>query len=166
MLVSWNATPRRYREPQAWPLRECFPLPVDVVKKIDVFPESSRYVCVIDAEGQLCAMSQRDPDVQWGADWLAGCAKTVQEVINNFESTRNAWARVHKAYDRREAVQLARELAAAAEGEKNTAADAMMNLDAGESKEDKEKRMREIFDKYTRGRAEFFEKSYTAASAE
>ena len=138
-----------YREPQAWPLRECFPLPVEVQKKVDVFPLSSRYVCVVDAEGQLCAMSQRDPDVQHGPDWLERCAETVQQVLSNFETTRHAWARIHKAYDRREAVELAREIAEAANEGKGGVGDALMDLDAGkESKEDREIRMRAIFDKY------------------
>ena len=46
---------RIYANPVAWPVRECFPIPVDVRKKVDVFPLGSRYVCVVDGEGTLTA---------------------------------------------------------------------------------------------------------------
>ena len=141
---------RVYGEALAWPVRECFPVPIDVVKKVDVFPLWSRYVCVVDGEGALTAMSQRDPAVCHGPDFVRDAEDVVASVLQSFENARSTWARVAKAYDRREAREVAAELLKAQEGDGGGGVtDALMDLDGqGESKEEKEQRMRAIFDKY------------------
>ena len=95
-------------------------------------------------------MSQFDAHVSHGADFVANAEDVVAQTLQNFELSRNTWARIAKAYDRREAREVAREILRAAEGDgKGGVTDALMDLDgATESKEDKEKRMRAIFDKY------------------
>ncbi|KAH8063624.1 hypothetical protein JL722_2806 [Aureococcus anophagefferens] len=126
------------------------PVPIDVVKKVDVFPLWSRYVCVLDGEGTLTAMSQRDAAVCHGPDFVRDAEDVVASVLQSFENARSTWARVAKAYDRREAREVAAELLKAQEGDGGGGVtDALMDLDGqGESKEEKEQRMRAIFDKY------------------
>ena len=84
-----------------------------------------------------------------GRAWLERCEEICNQVINNFESTKNAWVRIFQGYNRREIREVIKMEQLAAEGDKGGMGDALMDLEAGkESKEDKEKRMRAIFEKY------------------
>ncbi|CAH0369061.1 unnamed protein product [Pelagomonas calceolata] len=99
---------RIYQQETAWPLRECFPLPFLVEKRVDCLDLAQRYVATIDSEGTLCAVSQYDSSVQHGPEWLARMETTVNDLTEVFEKTKGAWLAIFQNFDRRRAVERAR----------------------------------------------------------
>ena len=99
---------RIYQQETAWPVRECFPLPFLVEKRVDCLDLKERYVATIDAEGTLCAVSQYDSSVQHGPEWLAKMETTVNDLTEVFEKTKGVWLSIFQNFDRRKAVERAR----------------------------------------------------------
>ena len=125
-----------YNDDKAWPLREAFPVPLLLHKRVEVLEQKFRYRAFI-YNGELTALTQVDELAAHELE-LEELDELVQQLVHFFETSKVTWTKVAAAYLSKKEDD--------GEGEGGGATD--MLLDMQETEEEKEARMRAIFEKY------------------
>ena len=125
-----------YNDDKAWPLREAFPVPLLLHKRVEVLEQKFRYRAFI-YNGELTALTQVDELAAHELE-LDELDELVQQLVEFFEKSKVTWVKVAAAYLSKKEDD--------GEGEGGGATD--MLLDMQETEEEKEARMRAIFEKY------------------
>ena len=125
-----------YNDDKAWPLREAFPVPLLLHKRVEVLEQKFRYRAFI-YNGELTALTQVDELAAHELE-LDELDELVQQLVEFFEKSKVTWVKVAAAYLSKKEDD--------GEGEGGGATD--MLLDMQETEEEKAARMRAIFEKY------------------
>ena len=118
-----------YNDDKAWPLREAFPVPLLLHKRVEVLEQKFRYRAFI-YNGELTALTQVDELAAHELE-LDELDELVQQLVHFFETSTVTWTKVAAAYPAKKEDD--------GEGEGGGATD--MLLDMQETEEEKEARI-------------------------